>query len=503
MESKLVKKPMISYVPSGLGKTSPPTCASSPSNINHISLDDEKLVCEQYEFGEKLGKGSFGVVWCVTHRPSQLKYACKTISKDKVQGQRIMKLIDREVKILKDVRHQHIIELKEVLETTQRIYLILELCEGGELSKLLQEHGSFTETETKVIMEQLARAISYLHKHGKVHRDLKLENILLSKREDCIENLCIKVTDFGLSIEKGGVGTDNMMDDYCGTPMYMAPEIIDFKSYSEKCDIWAMGVIMFKLLNGADDQRLAELTKGPGLRDRLADSQWSHLTDEVKDCLVGMMRWDPAHRLTADEVLDHPWMNGRQLDTTKPRNVLEMMKEFRDEKATGEVNDPTDHHRSEHLIVSLEHTSKTSKCASRPSLTLTSVPTVSRSTGPTQAQSVGTSNGRNSTTGAGVGSCGLAPSAVHQRKLHTSVSATALATSYVAANSRPAAADTRRLSIKASSTISRRVTTPPATKPSVVVTARTSATTTTNGIQVGTGRANRSSSVVHSRQKSS
>ncbi len=128
------------------------------------------------------------------------------------------------------------------------MYLVTELCHHGELAKWIKSKGGpVSEKESKKIMKHIVDAIYYLHKRDIVHRDLKLENILI-KDINLINGECyIKITDFGLSSQRETVGTESMFDDYCGTPLYMAPEIIENHPYSQLCDVWALGIIMYIL----------------------------------------------------------------------------------------------------------------------------------------------------------------------------------------------------------------------------------------------------------------
>ncbi|KAK6170474.1 hypothetical protein SNE40_018860 [Patella caerulea] len=317
--------------------TNVPRKGSAERSIPHTRINEDDGLKEKYEIGRKLGEGSFGKVYSATSRATGKAWAIKSVNKEKA-GSNGLKLLEREVAILKRVKHPNIIQLNEVIESNQKMYLVTEICDGGELNDVLKQ-SLFKESETKIIMTKLASAISYLHKHDIVHRDLKLENILLSQNPDDPEDkLHIKVTDFGLSVVKDGVGHDNMMQDVCGTPIYMAPEIIDNKTYSQMCDVWAMGVIMYMLLcgyppfNAADEEGLYEMIKKAEVK--FEEPAWKDITEEAKNCIERMLRCDPAHRITAGEVLDHSWITGESHDNSRPTNVLEMMRMFREEEDT-------------------------------------------------------------------------------------------------------------------------------------------------------------------------
>lgn len=308
---------------------------SAEKAVPHTRIEDDSMISENYKVGKKIGQGSFGKVYEATHKSTGVKWAIKSINKEKA-GSSALKLVEREVSILKRVSHPHVITLNEVIESPKKMYLVMELCTGGELADVLKEKKYFSEVETKQIMERLASGIAYLHKNGIVHRDMKLENVLMAESPDNPDDkLHVKVTDFGLSVAKGGVTPDSMMQDFCGTPIYMAPEILDNKSYSQQCDVWALGIIMYTLLCGYppfranDENMLYDLIREGNVI--FEDEIWCAVSEEGKNCILGMLKTDPAHRLSAAEVLNHHWITGETRDPTQPTNVLEMMKVWREE----------------------------------------------------------------------------------------------------------------------------------------------------------------------------
>ncbi|XP_021064742.1 serine/threonine-protein kinase 33 isoform X1 [Mus pahari] len=310
--------------------------------IPHIRMDDGADIEEFYTFGRILGQGSFGMVFEVIDKETGAKWAIKKVNKEKA-GSSAMKLLEREVSILKTVKHQHIIHLEQVFESPQKMYLVMELCEDGELKEVMDQRGHFSENETRLIIQSLASAIAYLHNKDIVHRDLKLENIMVKSSfiDDNNEmNLNIKVTDFGLAVQKHGSRSEGMMQTTCGTPIYMAPEVINAHDYSQQCDIWSIGVIMYILLCGAppflanSEEKLYELIKKGELR--FEDPVWDSVSDSAKNALKQLMKVDPAHRITAKELLDNQWLTGNTLSSARPTNVLEMMKEWKNNPESDE-----------------------------------------------------------------------------------------------------------------------------------------------------------------------
>ncbi|XP_051680248.2 serine/threonine-protein kinase 33 isoform X5 [Oryctolagus cuniculus] len=224
------------------------------------------------------------------------------------------------------------------------MYLVMELCEDGELKRILEKKKHFSENETRRIIQSLASAIAYLHNKDIVHRDLKLENIMV--KSSFIDanneiNLNIKVTDFGLAVKKQG-RSEAMMQTTCGTPIYMAPEVINAHDYSQQCDIWSIGVIMYILLCGdppfmaSSEEKLFELIKKGELR--FENPVWNSISENAKSVLRQLMKVDPAHRITAKELLDNQWLTGNTLSSGRPFNVLEMMKEWKNNPESDEEN---------------------------------------------------------------------------------------------------------------------------------------------------------------------
>ncbi|XP_045340359.1 serine/threonine-protein kinase 33 isoform X1 [Leopardus geoffroyi] len=309
--------------------------------IPHIRMDNGAAIREIYTFGRILGQGSFGMVFEATDKETETKWAIKKVNKDKA-GSSAVKLLEREVNILKSVKHEHIIHLEQVFETPKKMYLVMELCEDGELKEILDRKGHFSENETRWIIQSLASAIAYLHNKDIVHRDLKLENIMVksSFTDDNNEmNLNIKVTDFGLAVKKQG-RSEAMLQTTCGTPIYMAPEVINAHDYSQQCDIWSIGVIMYILLCGeppflaSSEEKLFELIRKGELH--FEDPIWDSISDCAKSVLKQLMKVDPAHRITAKELLDNQWITGNILSSARPTNVLEMMKQWKNNPESDE-----------------------------------------------------------------------------------------------------------------------------------------------------------------------
>lgn len=214
----------------------------------------------------------------------------------------------------------------------------MELCSHGGLDEELKAKGGFfPEAEALGIFQQLADAVRYMHENEITHRDLKLDNILLGPPTEEFPHF-IKLADFGLSYTRGSTGSDYMMTQAVGTPIYMAPEVITNYGYSQQCDIWSIGIVLHLLLSGKvpffanTEEELHELIKKGELN--FATKRWASISPAAKQLLEGMLKVDPAHRLTSKEVLCQPWMKGEQnVSSVAPMNVLEMMKQCRLEQS--------------------------------------------------------------------------------------------------------------------------------------------------------------------------
>jgi len=276
------------------------------SKDNFISVGKRGLR-DAYENTKKLGKGSFGKVFQVRNKVTNKLFACKKISKLNMNSAQFQK----EIQILMRMDHPNIIKLYEVFESDNSIYLIMEECFGGELFdrilKRIKNNDIYNEKQACEIMQQVIGAIEYCHNNGIVHRDLKPENILYSKEGDEKDNP-IKIADFGLS---QNIDYNKTLSSKVGTAYYVPPEILAGK-YNEKCDIWSAGVILYILLSGEppfnasnDNLIYAKIKK---IDFSFPDNKWKHISNEAKDLLSKMIVKEDV-RLSASQVLKHPWFN--------------------------------------------------------------------------------------------------------------------------------------------------------------------------------------------------
>lgn len=212
-------------------------------------------VTAKYDIKALIGRGSFSRVVRVEHKLTRQPYAIKMI--DRIQGKEVF---ESELVVLRRVRHEYIIQLIEVFESKDKVYMVMELATGGELFDRIISKGSFTERDATRVLQMVLDGLKYLHGLGITHRDLKPENLLYYHPG---HDSKILITDFGLSaVRRTGEGTGHHMKTTCGTPEYIAPEILARQPYNSQVDCWAVGVITYILLSGTmpfDDENRTRL----------------------------------------------------------------------------------------------------------------------------------------------------------------------------------------------------------------------------------------------------
>jgi serine/threonine protein kinase len=238
--------------------------------------------------------------------------AVKIIDKSKVEES--PQLLQNEIDIMAKVNHPHVVGLRAVFDTPSTLFIVMELVQGGELYELIVERKTFSEKDTSHIMGQVFSALEYLHEIGIVHRDLKLENMLLNDKKV----LSVKVADFGLSKLYSG----QALQTACGTPFYVAPDILLGTGYGPEVDMWACGVLLYILLSGRlpfhadNDAQLFQLIMEGNLVFK--SPQFDTVSSEATDLIRKLLVVDPKTRLTAKQALEHPFIKGADSQSTKP-----------------------------------------------------------------------------------------------------------------------------------------------------------------------------------------
>jgi len=283
------------------------TKALKPVSIKRqeSSLNIPSKVLNKYSIGQIIGDGNFAVVRKCTDKFKNVEYALKIIDKSKCVGKEQM--IENEVAILRSVNHPNIIQLVSEYDTSSELFLVMELVKGGDLFDAISRSVKFPEADAQIMTQNLASALSYLHEQNIVHRDIKPENLLVEVVEDRVKTL--KVADFGLAQR-----VDEPLYTVCGTPTYVAPEILTETGYGLEIDVWAMGVILYIMLCGFPPFVSANNNQEELFDDILSGQYsfpspyWDDVSELARDLIVHMLQQNPKLRYSAEDVLDHPWL---------------------------------------------------------------------------------------------------------------------------------------------------------------------------------------------------
>jgi len=269
--------------------------------------DPSEDINEYYKITNKdLGQGYFAVVKVGKDLKTQEEVAIKFVKKSLVERE---ETLANEIDILASVDHPNVVGLRAIFDTEEILFIVMDLMKGGELYEEIVKRKSFSEKDASSIMQQLFSALDYLHAKGIVHRDLKLENLLLVKDND--PNLTLKLADFGLSKLYQG----KALQTACGTPFYVAPDILLGDGYGPGVDMWACGILLYVLLSGrlpfaADSD--ADLFKLIMVGDLVWKSpQFDTVSAEAKDLISKLIVVEPEQRWTATQALQHPWIVSR------------------------------------------------------------------------------------------------------------------------------------------------------------------------------------------------
>jgi calcium-dependent protein kinase len=275
---------------------------------------------EVYIKEKTLGSGSFGTVYLVKHKQLHRYFAMKAIkktSKSKVDEEGLM----NEINILRKMDHPNILKITDFYSQKNEYDIITEYCQEGELFNEIKQYAPFNETITGHYMKQILTAVCYCHGMNIVHRDLKPENILIVKRA---KNGChpIKIIDFGTAKVFSKEKSEHLL---IGSAYYIAPEVLS-RNYTEKCDIWSCGVIMYILLTGrppffgnTDSEIMYRIKSG---KYDLSKYPWSVVSKEAKDLIKALLQPNPNMRLSAEQALKHPWFSSKKVKALDKLNNL-------------------------------------------------------------------------------------------------------------------------------------------------------------------------------------
>ncbi|TFK20624.1 CAMK/CAMK1 protein kinase [Coprinopsis marcescibilis] len=263
----------------------------------------------QYRTGKTLGSGTYAIVKEAIHIHTGKYYACKVINKKLMEGREHM--VRNEIAVLKRISsgHSNIVTLHDYFETAHNLYLVFDLCTGGELFDRICAKGNYYEADAAGLIRTIFKAVKHIHDAGIVHRDLKPENLLFKTQA---EDAAIMIADFGLSrvMEEEKL---SMLTEICGTPGYMAPEIFKRTGHGKPVDVWAMGVITYFLLAGytpfdreSQQQEMEAIIAGDYKFE--PEEYWMNVSDTAKDFVKYCLTTDPVKRPTATQALAHKWL---------------------------------------------------------------------------------------------------------------------------------------------------------------------------------------------------
>lgn len=287
----------------------------------------QKSFAETFTLGKVLGEGAFSVVRAAVNKDTGESVAIKCIAKKNLSPEDESAL-KQEVEILKALDHPHILKCYGFFDEADMFYLPTEIMEGGELFDRIVKKTYYNEQEARDLIMILISTIGYCHSKSIVHRDLKPENLLLAGADD---DSNIKLADFGFAIQSDGFIS---LKTQCGTPGYVAPEILSSAPYGKAVDMWSIGVITYILLGGYppfhDDNQKALFKKIKNAEYEFHEEYWGEVSDEAKDLIRHLLKTNPVERLTAEEALNHPWMkrDGGELALRTLESSLTQFKKF-------------------------------------------------------------------------------------------------------------------------------------------------------------------------------
>ncbi|KAK7344923.1 hypothetical protein VNO77_15168 [Canavalia gladiata] len=307
-----------------------PNEASIPegSECEVIGLDKSfgfsKQFSAHYEIDEEVGRGHFGYTCSAKAKKGAFKgmdVAVKVIPKTKMTTAIAIEDVRREVKILRALTgHKNLVQFYEAYEDDDNVYIVMELCQGGELlDRILSRGGKYSEEDARVVMIQILSVVAFCHLQGVVHRDLKPENFLFTSKD---ENSTLKAIDFGLS---DYVKPDERLNDIVGSAYYVAPEVLH-RSYGTEADMWSIGVIAYILLCGSrpfwartESGIFRAVLKADPSFD---EAPWPSLSADAKDFVRRLLNKDYRKRLTAAQALSHPWLVNHHDDMRIPLDMI-------------------------------------------------------------------------------------------------------------------------------------------------------------------------------------
>jgi len=268
--------------------------------------------------GRSLGKGSFGVVRRIRRKGTDDVYALKTMQKIEVIQGDLIDQVEREIQVQRELKHENVLRLYKHFEDADTVYLLLEYCAKGELYQLLRTRRGrrFTEADAQHYFVQVTRGLQYLHGRKIMHRDLKPENLLVD------HDYVLKIADFGWCADSSVKRTT-----FCGTPDYLAPEMLESQGHDHRLDIWSLGVLLYEMVVGRPP---FQSTNQALLVSKILAAELRYppfVPQGVKDLVGRLLQKDPEERLPLDRVLRHSWVVAGSANTSVALTSCKLLRE--------------------------------------------------------------------------------------------------------------------------------------------------------------------------------
>ncbi len=271
----------------------------TPVIIEEVVIKQDKSVVKKYERGKFLGKGGFAKCYEMKCLETGKSYAAKVFEKKNLNNEKSKRKLINEIKLHKKLRHQNIVNFEHFFEDKENVYILLDLCSNQTLNELLKRRKRITELESQCFTIQIAKALKYIHQHKIIHRDLKLGNCFLTSK------LELKLGDFGLAAKLEF--DDQKRKTVCGTPNYIAPEVLEKKGHSYEVDIWSLGVVLYTLLFGKPpfETNDVKLTYKKIKMNSFTYPENINVHPSAKNLISQILVLEPSKRPSFDQILDH------------------------------------------------------------------------------------------------------------------------------------------------------------------------------------------------------
>lgn len=287
--------------------------------MNDVSLKNSinNYVGDFIMTNKRLGKGNFASVYVGYHKISKLKVAIKKIEVDNIF--KLKKHVKREIELHKKLKHANIVALYDVIydEDSHTIYLIMELCEKGNLATF-QKKRPMKEYHIQRYINRLASGLKYLRENNVIHRDLKPQNLLITSSNE------IKISDFGLAKE---FNLDMLKHTYCGSPLYMSPEVIRHQKYNDKSDLWSVGIIIYEMIVGVPPYHVKNFYQLAKKIDAdvitIPEKYKKYTSKELQNLLSNLLKKEPNARISWEEFFNHPWITNT-IEMQEQNQLLEI-----------------------------------------------------------------------------------------------------------------------------------------------------------------------------------